>query len=171
MKTSDKKSKVQDSTLERVGGYLHRVIPISNEAGDIISYTLKPLMLEFKGGDIMQVVIGASMLAIPVAFTEEIWQLGSVLPALNTMMISLTSLVFVSIFVYYNFYRVTFKGYIPEFIKRVIGTYFISLLVVAFILTLIQQCPWLTDPATAIRRVVLVAFPASMSGTLTDTLK
>ncbi|MDA8595252.1 DUF2391 family protein [Flavobacteriaceae bacterium] len=171
MKTAKNKSKHDDSTLQRIGGYLHRLIPISNEAGDIISYALKPIMLEFKGRDIMQVVIGASMLAIPVSFTEEIWNLGTELPAVNTVILALISLLFISVFVYFNFYSVTFKKYEFEFFKRVIGTYFISLLVVAVILTLIQKCPWFTDFPTAIRRVILVAFPASMSGTLTDTLK
>jgi uncharacterized membrane protein len=63
------------------------------------------------------------------------------------------------------------KGYVIDFIKRVIGTYVISLLVVALILTLIDKCPWGIDNALAIKRIILVAFPAAMSGTLSDTIK
>ena len=63
------------------------------------------------------------------------------------------------------------KGYVTDFIKRVIGTYLISLLVVALILTLIDKCPWGIDNALAIKRIILVAFPAAMSGTLSDTIK
>ena len=46
-----------------------------------------------------------------------------------------------------------------------------ALLVVAVLMTLIQQCPWGTDTLLAIKRVIIVAFPASMSAVATDALK
>jgi uncharacterized membrane protein len=160
-----------ESTIRRIGGYLHRVIPIQDVTGEIISYTLKPLMLEFNTRDIMQVVIGCSLLAIPVSLSEEAWTLAESLPTLNVAMISLLSFLMIAIFVYFNFYKVTLKGYILEFLKRCIGTYLISLLVVGIILTIIEKCPWGIDNVLAIKRIVIVAFPAAMSGTLSDTIK
>ncbi len=167
----DQKVEIKETTIKRIGGYLHRIVPIADKSGEIISYALKPLMLEFKPRDIMQVVVGAALLAIPVSLTEEAWNLGELLPITNIVLISVLSLLMISIFVFYNFYKVTFKGYVTEFVKRVIGTYLISLIVVALILTLIQKCPWGIDNILAIKRIIIVAFPAAMSGTLSDTIK
>lgn len=162
---------IRDTTIKRIGGYLHRVVPIADKSGEIISYALKPLMLEFKPRDIMQVVIGSALLAIPVSLTEEAWNLGSSLPDTNVFLIASLSLIMISVFVYFNFYKKSLKGYVTDFIKRVLGTYLISLLVVAAILTLIQKCPWGVDNLLAIKRIIIVAFPAAMSGTLSDTIK
>lgn len=167
----EQKVEIKETTIKRIGGYLHRIVPIADKSGEIISYALKPLMLEFKPRDIMQVIIGSALLAIPVSLTEEAWNLGESLPVINVSIISIVSLLLVSVFVYFNFYRVTLKGYVTDFIKRVLGTYFISLIVVALILTVIQKCPWGIDNALAIKRIIIVAFPAAMSGTLSDTIK
>lgn len=162
---------IKDTTIERINGYLHRIIPVADKSGKIISYALKPIMLEFKPRDIMQVIVGSAILAIPVSLTEEAWSLGEMLPLVNISLIAFLSLIFIGVFVYFNFYKVTLKGYVLEFIKRVIGTYLISLLVVALILTLLQKCPWGVENVIAIKRIVIVAFPAAMSGTLSDTIK
>ena len=58
-----------------------------------------------------------------------------------------------------------------EYIKRVVATYFVSLIVVGVILTIIEKCPWKTDYVLAIKRIFIVAFPASMSATIADVLK
>jgi uncharacterized membrane protein len=110
-------------------------------------------------------------LSVPVAFTEETWVLGKELPLANVVGLSLLSLLFLGLFVCYNFYRFNFKGHVFEFIKRVAGIYFISLLVVATLLTLINKCPWSTDHITAIKRILIVAFPASMSAAVSDSIK
>lgn len=167
----EQKVEIKETTIKRIGGYLHRVVPIADKSGEIISYALKPLMLEFKPRDIMQVIIGSALLAIPVSLTEEAWNLGETLPILNVFMISILSLTLISVFVYFNFYKVTLKGFVTHFLKRVIGTYIISLIVVTLILTLIDKCPWGVDNVLAIKRIIIVAFPAAMSGTLSDTIK
>ncbi len=167
----EQKIEIKETTIKRIGGYLHRIVPIADKSGEIISYALRPLMLEFKPRDIMQVVVGSALLAIPVSLTEEVWNLGESLPISNVVIISAISLLMISIFVYYNFYKVTFKGYVVEFLKRIFGTYLISLIVVGLILTIIQKCPWGIDNTLAIKRIIIVAFPAAMSGTLSDTIK
>lgn len=162
---------IEETTIKRIGGYLHRIVPIADISGNIISYALKPIMLEFKPRDIMQVIIGSALLAIPVSLSEEAWTLGENLPDRNIGMLAALSVILIAVFVYYNFYKVTFKGYVFEFVKRVIGTYLISLLTVALILTIIQKCPWGVDNWLAIKRIIIVAYPASMSGTLSDTIR
>ena len=167
----DENIQVRQSTTKRIGGYLHKVVPIADKSGDIISYALKPLMVEFKPRDIIQVAVGSAMLAIPVALTEEAWNLGASLPNLNVALVGIISLLLIGLFVFFNFYRHNIKGHGWEFVKRTLGTYLISLVVVAVILTILEKCPWGVDNALAIRRMVIVAFPAAMSGTLSDMIK
>ena len=167
----EEKMEVKESTTKRIGGYLHRIVPIADKSGKIISYALKPIMVEFKPRDVVQVIIGSALLAIPVSLTEEAWNLGESLPNLNIGILSFISLLFISVFIYFNFYRRNLKGYKIEFVKRVVSTYLISILVTAIILTIIEKCPWGTDSLLALKRVIIVAYPASLSGTLSDMIK
>ena len=52
---------------------------------------------EFHLKDLLQVIIGASILAIPVGFTEETWRLGENLPMINIIGLLLLSLLFVTL--------------------------------------------------------------------------
>ncbi len=56
-----------DVSVERLGrnGYLHRVIPIVDKASNVIQRVVKPLEVEFRVRDLLQTVVGASILAIP----------------------------------------------------------------------------------------------------------
>ena len=144
---------------------------VKDEAGMILHKFLSPLMVEFQLKDAFQVIVGATILSIPVSFTEEAWNLGEKLPLNNVLGILAISLLFISAFVYFNFYKGNIKGQQFEFIKRVLFTYLISLGVVSIIMTLIQQAPWGTSWVLALKRIIIVTFPASMSGTLVDTLK
>ena len=158
-------------TVERIGGYLHKVIPVLDGAGKVISYAVKPVMWELRPRDLMQIIVGASVLAVPVAFTEETWVLGERLPLANVFAFAVVSVAFISLFVYYNFYRNAMKGHMPEYVKRVLAVYVLSLVVVGLLLTLIQKCPWGIDNVVACKRIVIVAFPASMSAAISDMLK
>ncbi len=169
--TMEEKIEQKGITIKRIGGYLHRVVPIMDASGKVLSYALKPLMVEFRPRDLFQVIVGASILAIPVAFTEETWDLGEKLPLNNVLLLGILSLIFIACFVYFNFYRFNFKGNGFQYIKRVVTTYFMSLIVVGTLLTIIQKCPWGSDNILAIKRIIIVAFPASMSATISDILK
>jgi uncharacterized membrane protein len=163
--------KKPESTVKRIGGYLHRVVPIADGAGKVLNYALSPVMVEFRPRDLMQIIVGASILAVPVAFTEETWNLGKQLPLANVLVLSALSVLFIALFVYFNFYRFNFKGNVLQYGKRVVAVYLFSLLVVGLILTIIQKCPWGTDNVLALKRMLIVAFPASMSAAVSDTLK
>ena len=173
MKDAEKKKPTDlgAETIRRIGGYLHRVVPIVDDTGKVVQHVLKPFMVEFRPRDLMQVVVGASVLAVPVAFTEETWTLGEELAMGNVVALSFLSILFIALYVYYNFYRFHLKGNILDFIKRVCSIYFFSLLVVALLLTIIERCPWGTDMQIAIKRILIVAFPASMSAAISDNLK
>lgn len=171
IKPEDKGGKLLKDSIERINGHLHRVVPILGKSGEVLSYALKPIMVEFKPRDVFQIVVGSSILAVPVAYTEEAWVLAETLPNNNVMGVALLSFIIIGAFVYFNFYRGNLLLYLFEFIKRVLFTYLISFVVVAVFLTLIDKCPWGIDNILAIKRVVIVSFPAAMSGTLSDTIK
>ena len=65
------------------GRSLHRIIPILDASGKVIHRVVKPLMVEVRARDVVQVIVGASILAIPAGFTEETWNLGEQLPVAN----------------------------------------------------------------------------------------
>lgn len=157
--------------IKRIGGYLHKLSPVVDNTGKVINYVTIPLMVELKPRDIMQIIVGASILAIPVGFTEESWNLGERLPLNNVLALAVISFSFIAAFVYFNFYRFHLKGYIFEYIKRVIAIYVLSLIVVGMLLTIIEKCPWGTDNVLALKRIIIVAFPSSMSAAVSDTLK
>ena len=121
--------------------------------------------------DMLQVIIGASILAIPVGFTDEAWRLGLELPFVNILGFMILSFVFISAFVYYHYHHKQEELNGMEFFKRVFFTYLLSFMAAAVILTLIQKTPWTTDFILAIKRTVIVTFPASMSATVADTIK
>jgi uncharacterized membrane protein len=116
-------------------------------------------------------VVGASILAIPAGFTEETWNLGEQLPLANVAAIAVLSVAFIALFVYFNFYRDYIGQYRWEFIKRVVAVYAISLGVVAVLLTLIGKCPWGVDNLLAVKRIIIVALPSSLSAMVSDALK
>ena len=165
--------KQEPVNIQRLGrnGYLHRIIPIFDRSGKVVQRVVKPLMVEFRVRDALQTVVGASILAIPAAYTEEAWNLGRDLPIANIAAIALLSLLFVATFVYFNFYKAYISEFKAQFLIRVASTYLVSLLVVALLLTVIGQTPWGEDNLLAIKRIVVVAFPAAMSATVTDALK
>ncbi|MEE4273682.1 MAG: DUF2391 family protein [Thermoanaerobaculales bacterium] len=160
-------------TVKRIGRgqHLHRVIPILDASGKVIDRVVKPLMVELRARDVFQVIVGASILAIPAGFTEETWNLGEELAMANIGALAAISIAFVALFVYSNFYRGYIQGYRWEFVKRVVVIYTMSLAVVAVLLTLIGKCPWGVDNLLALKRIVIVGLPSSLSAAVSDALK
>jgi uncharacterized membrane protein len=168
MKESDLKTKRK---FIRVDGRLRELITVYDKTGKLVQKIINPVMLEFYPRDIVQVIIGATILAIPLAFTEETWKLGEQLPLLNVGLIFLLSLTFISIFVYYNYYRNKIKDHWKEFLKRIISTYFLSFMVVSLILVFIQKASFNSNLLLSLKRIIIVTFPASMSAAIADIVK
>ncbi|MBU2575866.1 DUF2391 family protein [Patescibacteria group bacterium] len=179
MPDKTKEPNTDQTPIDSISNTIKNVISLPAEVGqavrkEISEFLLKattPLRTEFRPKDLLQVIIGASILAVPVGFTEEVWNLGGTLPTKNIVILAIISLVFIGAFVYYSYYRRKFMRHIGEYIKRVLSTYFFSLVVVAVLLTIIEVTPWSTDLVLAIKRVILVSFPASMSAVVADTIK
>lgn len=155
----------------RLEGKLKEITTIRDEDGNIIHRTVRPIMSEFYMHDLIQVIVGATMIAIPVGFTQEVWQLGFQLSFVRTLGFVFFALFFISIFSYHHTYENIMETEKLQFIKRVAFTYLISCAVVAILLTLINQTQWSFDLVTSLKRVILVAFPASLGAAVTDVLK
>ncbi|PLX21536.1 DUF2391 domain-containing protein [Candidatus Parcubacteria bacterium] len=152
-------------------GYLLKVIPVLDEAGNIINHTVRSFKVELHLSDVAQIIIGATLLSIPLGFTEETWKLGESLSLNRVLLLSLVSVLFIGLFLYLRFYKDQLKKLWFEYIKRILVTYGLSLIVVGILLTIIDKCPWGIDNILAIKRIIIVSFPASMSATLSDALK
>lgn len=157
--------------IKNIGDQLHKVKILKDQKGNVIDHIITPLMVKLRLRDLMQVIIGALILAIPVGMTEETWNLGEELPMLNVLILAAFGIVFVGLFVYLNFYRHILREFKLDFIKRIIMIYLTSLIVVGFFLLVINKLPLTTDTPVAIKRLLIVTFPCSMSGTITDGFK
>ena len=141
------------------------------EHSHLLNKLSEHIKVEFTAKDMVQVLVGASILAIPVALTEETWRLGQLLPLQNILALMMLSFVFISIFTYFHYYKDKLHHYMGFYVSRVVSTYLLSFLIVAILLTIIQKTPWTTDFIVAFKRIVIVSFPASLSGAIADTLK
>ena len=126
---------------------------------------------ELKLRDIFQIIVGAYILAVPVAFTEEVWVISTEIAVRKIYWIAAMSVFFITSFVYTNIYHNNIKENWVHFIRRGFATYLVTLVAVGWFLTIIDKCPWTTDHILAIKRIILVAFPASMAATISDSMK
>ena len=125
----------------------------------------------FRWQDAAELVIGSCILAFPIALTEEAWKLSEKLSLFRIVMIALSSLLFLAWFGYYLFYRADLKGRFMEFTVRVLAAYLVTLVVCGIILGLINELAFWKQPVIALKRMILVAFPASFSATVVDSLR
>jgi uncharacterized membrane protein len=131
---------------------------------------MNPNNPRFSFKNLIQVVVGATILAIPVAFTEETWRLGESLPAVNVFGLFVLSILFISLFAYRNYRKRGIPFFADDFFVRIIATYVFAFIVVAVVMTLIQRTPWGVDWMLVVKRIVIVTFPACMSATIADTI-
>jgi uncharacterized membrane protein len=120
--------------------------------------------------DIAEIIIGSLVLAFPVAVTEEVWNLGAELSLGRTLVISLCSLVFISFFVQTT-YRHDFSfSSQKQLLTRVFTVYGLTLLLSAAVLLAVDRLPLLTETMVAVKRAIIVAFPASFAATVVDSI-
>lgn len=135
----------------------------------------EPFKIKFNIQDILQIVVGSFVLAVPVGFTQEVWQMAEGLPLLNMVSIVVLTLFFISIFTYYSYHKEHMnarpKYHIFELGKRVLTTYAISFVIVSILMTAIGVTPWQTNLEMAINIVVLVTFPSAIGAVISDRIK
>ena len=158
--------------VQRINGRLHSIDEIRSEAGELLSRVASPLRVEFKPEDIAQLIVGSLMLGVPVALTEEVWNLGAALSPVRIFLIVILSLAVNSFFVKVLFYpkQTDLSEYRYQFIMRVVMAYTIALLTALLLLDIIGM-GLLADPILAIKRAVIIALPASFAATSVDYIR
>jgi uncharacterized membrane protein len=156
--------------IRRIKGQLYEILIIKDDQGKEVQRINVPLKVELRIHDILEILVGASILAVPVAFTEEVWNMGDELAWLNVILLSGIALLFLGAFIYFTSYRAHLKMFRNEFLKRTFTTFLLSVIVVGLLLTVVDKCPWVTDFNLALKRTLIGAFPASLSATLTDNI-
>lgn len=159
-----------EKEIRRIDGQLYETLTINDDDGNPVQNFDVPLKVELKLQDILEIMVGASILAVPVAFTEEVWTMGDELEWGRVALLNLVAVAFMGSFIYFKSYRQHLKMYRFEFYKRVLSTFLISVLIVGLLLTIVDKCPWYTDFGLAMKRVLIGSFPAAMSATVTDNI-
>ena len=80
--------------VHRVDGQLYESFVIKDDDGKKIQQIDIPLKVELKIQDLLEILVGASILAVPVAFTEEVWNMGNDLGWFNIILLNFVSLIF-----------------------------------------------------------------------------
>jgi len=125
------------------------------------------LQLSFRVRDVVEIALGACIMAFPTATTEEIWNLGAELSLTHAMLFLFASVFFLAVLIY------GMHGHKPGdrsvFLQRVLATYGVTFLIGAVLLFGVDRLELFTDPLTGLKRAILVAFPASFAATAVDS--
>jgi len=119
--------------------------------------------------DLAEIIVGGLVLAFPVAVTEEVWNLSVELPLGRVILISIGSLIFISGFVQTSYKHSLTASSQKELATRVLTVYSVTIMVAATVLFAVNRLPLLTDTIVAIKRTIIVAFPASFAATVVDS--
>ena len=92
------------SRVHRVDGRLHLVHYVTDDKGNRIATVTGPLKVEFRLEDLGQLVAGACVMALPVALTEEVWNLGETLSIGRALLILGFSILVLAGFIWGLFY-------------------------------------------------------------------
>jgi len=157
-------------SLHLIDGRAHRVHHLRDDTGTIIGTIAKPLRSQFRLADLGQLLVGAFVMALPLAFTEEVWDLGRDLSHGRVLAIFLASILTLALFIWTLFYQDEGEHYRGTFLKRVGSAYFITFCVALFLMILVDKAP-LDDLWLTLSRTIIVAFPASFSATAVDYVK
>ena len=127
------------------------------------------MKLRINTEDIIQIAIGAFALAVPISFTEEAWKMSITLPFYNLLLVFVLSVTFLGIYAYYSVFQKQVSKRYDIFILRIFIAYFISALVVALVLLALNKLPVIDEPIIALKRLILIAMPASMGAIVVDS--
>lgn len=120
--------------------------------------------------DVSQIIIGAAVLSVPIAFTEEAWRISVTLPAVNMIFLMTLSLAFITIYVYQSIYQRNIRDRVASFCWRILIEYVLSCIVAASVLFALNKLPVGEESFIALKRVIILALPASMGAVVVDGL-
>ncbi len=127
------------------------------------------IKLYFNSEDASQIAIGAFAMAMPIAFTQEAWQMAETLPLINLVLLALLSLFFLTHYTYFSLFQSDIKYRVFSYVVRIFLAYFITLIVVGLILLALNKFPIQSEPWLALKRLVIIAMPASLGAIIVDS--
>ena len=130
--------------------------------------TPDPVQERFQVRDFVEIALGGSIMAFPVAVTQEVWDLGSELSLMRALLFAVASLLVLAVLIYVLHEH----GKQPvrrAFLQRLAATYGATLVISAVLLAGVNRIDLLHAPLVALKRTILVAFPASFAATAVDS--
>lgn len=127
------------------------------------------MKFSFNVEDASQIFVGAFALAVPISFSEEAWRLGEMLPIQNLLMLLTLSVLFLTIYTYGSVFQKDIKTRKLVFVFRIVIAYVMTAFVVALVLLCLNKLPFVDDPMTAIKRIIVITMPASMGAIIVDS--
>lgn len=119
--------------------------------------------------DLAEIIVGGLVLAFPVAVTEEVWNLSVELSFGRAILISCGSLLIIAGFVQTSYKHSLTASSQRELLTRVLTVYGVTMLIAATVLFAVDRLPVFTDALVAVKRTIIVAFPASFAATVVDS--
>jgi uncharacterized membrane protein len=80
--------------VQQLSGRLHRIHPILDAAGKVVQYAISFLRVELRHRDHMQIIVGSSVLAVPIGSTQETRDFGQNLSLVNVVALAFLSIIF-----------------------------------------------------------------------------
>lgn len=122
----------------------------------------------FSRKDLAEIATGSCIMAFPVATASEIWTFGEELSFLRVLLFCVASILFLAIIIYHLFHAEDLAFDRRVFLRRVLSTYGLTLVISALILFGVDRLDLFVHPWIGIKRTILVAFPASFAATAVD---
>ncbi len=128
---------------------------------------------KFSFNDLAQQIVGAMILSVPLAVTEEVWTLSASLDLTRVFLIIGLTLSFNILLIYYTKYQaVKQENVLGFFPKRLLSIVFVSYTVAAFILFLFGVIGGqVQDTGSILKLVVFVGMFANIGASTADILK
>lgn len=120
--------------------------------------------------DVAEIAIGSCIMGFPIAVTEEVWNLGEELSLLRVVWIALASILVLALLIWVLFQHGEPPENRQDFVRRVLTSYGVTLVICASMLFAIDRLELTTDLVLGLKRTILVAFPASFAATAVDSL-
>ncbi|MEH6453758.1 MAG: DUF2391 family protein, partial [Psychromonas sp.] len=87
----------------------------------------------------------------------------------NLLMLFSLSVAFLCFFTYENVFQRNIRSRIIVFVFRIVIAYLMAALVVALVLLCLNKLPLFEDPITSLKRIIVIAMPASMGAIVVDS--
>jgi uncharacterized membrane protein len=129
-----------------------------------------PKAPQFRWHDLGEIAVGACIVAFPVAMTDEVWTLSAELSIYRVLSFAIISIALLTIVIFLIHRHEQFPLSHRTLVVRVAMTYSVTLLISLLLLLGIDRIDLLQEPLVAIKRVIIVAFPASFAATAVDGL-